>query len=212
MIIAGVAVVADVWLALWVAPEAAGFHAPLTQRIFYFHVPAAWVAYLAFLVTSASCVMLLWRRDERWDAIAASSAEIGLVLAVVALVTGLIWAGQEFIGYSPLEDPKLITLAVLILSYLAYFTLRGSVAEREKRARLSAVFGILSFIGVPLSFLASRASVHPDFTRSDSSLDWALGKYLLFSTLVFTLVYAALLQARLTLWRLEAALGERDVA
>lgn len=190
-------------LALVVAPPAANFVAPLTQRIFYYHVPAAWVAYLAFAVTAAASLWTLLREDRRADPLAAASAEVGTLFAAIALATGLVWARQEFIGYDALEDPKVITLAVLLATYAAYFTLRAGLDDPERRARVSAVFGLLALLGVPLSYLASRASIHPDFTRPDESLDPALGLVLLYSTFAFTLVYAALVTLRVRMLRLE---------
>jgi len=199
-------VLVDILLSLLVAPEAANFRAPLTQRIFYYHVPSAWVAYLAFGVTALASGLLLWRRDHRWDAWALASAEVGTVFSVIALLTGLVWSRQEFIGYSPFRDAKVVSLVVVILSYFAYLTLRANLEDGDQRARISAVYGLLAFLGVPLSYLASRASLHPDFTRPDESLEAALGWFLLASTLVFTVLYAALMHARLRIARLEAAL------
>jgi heme exporter protein C len=208
-VLAGLAVLAAIPLTLVVAPPAANFSAPLTQRIFYYHVPAAWVAYLAFAVTAGGSGMVLWTRQRRWDAVAVASAEVGTVFSAVALATGLVWARAEFGGaYSPFQDAKVITLVVVILAYLAYFALRGSVDEPDRRARLAAVYGILALIGVPLSYLASKASVHPDFLRPDESLEPILGWFLLYSTLAFTLLYAALLDVRLRLARVEAALED----
>lgn len=202
--LAALAVLANVPLTLVVAPAAAGFNAPMTQRIFYYHVPAAWVAYLAFAVTAFAGAMLLWKRDERWDPVALASAEVGTVFSLVALGTGLVWARQEFVGYSPLRDAKVVTLVVVILAYLAYFALRASVPERGRRARVAAAYGLLALLGVPLSYLASRASVHPDFARPDESLDPRLGWVLLASTLAFTALYAALVDVRARLARVEA--------
>lgn len=196
------AVIVQLPLALFVAPEAANFNAPLTQRILYYHVPAAWVAYLAFAVTAVACARVLWGEDPRADRLAVASAEVGMVFGGIALVTGLVWATQEFFGYSAIEDPKVITLGVLLAAYLAYFALRANLDD-EKRARLSAVFGILCVLGVPLSYFASRASVHPDFTRPEEGLDPSLGAILLYSTVAFTLLYAALVAMRVRLLRLE---------
>lgn len=211
------AMAAQVVLAFLVAPEAANFRAPLTQRIFYYHVPAAWVAYLAFGVTAAACLWTLWRGDTegtrqslagghgwaRADRLAVANAEVGTLFGAIALATGLLWAKQEFAGYSALEDPKVITLGVLLAAYLAYFALRSNLDDPAQRARLSAVFGLLAVLGVPLSYLASRASIHPDFTRADESLDARLGWVLLASTLAFTLLYAALVALRVRIARLE---------
>lgn len=202
--LAVIAMLAQIPLALLVAPTAANFQAPLTQRIFYDHVPAAWAAYLAFGATAIASAFVLFRKDLRWDRVAVASAEVGTLFGAIALLTGLVWAQQEFLGYNPVTDPKVITLAVLLAAYLAYFALRSNVDEPDKRARLSAVFGLLCVLGVPLSYFASNASVHPDFTRPESSLDPALGWILLASTLVFTILYAALVAIRVRILALEA--------
>jgi heme exporter protein C len=112
-----------------------------------------------------------------------------------------VWADQEFVNYSPFEDAKVISLVVLILAYFAYFALRAGITERDRRARLSAVYGVLAFLGVPLSYLASRASVHPDFAQSDESLDPRLAVFLVYSLVAFTALYAALTRARLSIAR-----------
>ena len=206
--LAAALVAIDVYLTLAVAPTAANFRAPLTQRIFYYHVPAAWVAYLAFFVTAALSALALWRdTPTRWDALAAASAEVGTVFSLIALATGLVWASQEFVNYSPFEDAKVISLVVLILAYFAYFALRTGIAERDRRARLSAVYGILAFIGVPLSYFASRASVHPDFAQADESLDPRLAIFLVYSLVAFTALYAALVRERRELAQREEALS-----
>ncbi len=205
-----VAMLVNLPLTLLVAPAAANFSAPLTQRIFYYHVPAAWVAYLAFAITAAASFEHLRSRSMRADRIALASAEIGTVFAAIALVTGLLWARVEFLGYSAIEDPKVVTLVVLIGAYVAYLALRASVDEAAVRARLAAVFGILALLGVPLSYFASRASLHPDFTRPEQSLDPRLGLILLYSTFAFTLLYAALAALRHDLALVEARLEEED--
>ena len=197
------AMLVQIPLALVVAPPFAGFNAPLTQRIFYYHVPAAWVAYLAFAVTALASAMHLRDGSPRADRLARASAEVGTLFALVALGTGLVWARQEFLGYSALEDPQVISLAVLILTYLGYMTLRGGIDDPRRRGRLAAVYGLLAVVGVPLSYLASKASIHPDFSRPNQELDPLLWALLLASTVAFTLLYAALVHLRARLARLE---------
>lgn len=198
------AMLLDVFLTFVVAPDAALFRARLTSRIFYYHVPSAWVAYLAFAVTAAASIWHLGREDARSDAVAAASAEAGVLFAIIALLTGLAWSTVEFTGsYSAIRDPTVLSLAVVILSYFAYFALRSGIEERARRRKLAAVFGILAFIGVPLSYLAIKSSVHPDFTRPDQSLDPELGVILAYSTLAFTLLYVALVRVRYELARAE---------
>ncbi|MEA3199541.1 MAG: heme exporter protein [Thermoplasmata archaeon] len=205
--LAGAAILLDIILTLLVAPEAA-LQARLTQRIFYYHVPSAWVAYLAFAVTAAAGFQHLRTRSPRADALALASAEVGTVFSLIAMATGLVWSRQAFLHYDAIRDPKVISLAVVILAYLAYFALRNAIDDPARRRRVAAVYGILALIGVPLSYLASQASVHPDFTRPDESLDPRLGVYLLYSTLAFTILYAALADARHHLALVEQRLEE----
>lgn len=195
--IAAIAMAADVAVTLFVAPTLAGFNAPLTSRLLYWHVPSAWIAYAAFGVAAAASAAQLRRPGPRADAYAVASAEAGVLFATIALVTGLLWSTQEFGGsYRAAQDPAVLALAFLILSYVAYFALRASIEERPRRRRLAAVYGILAFIGVPLSYLAIRSTVHPDFTRPDQALAPELRAYLLGSALAIGLLYAALVQAR----------------
>lgn len=179
-----------------VAPTAANTPAPVTWRTFYHHVPSAWIAYLAFAVTAAASAWYLWRPSSRADALALASAEVGTVFSVVALLTGLIWSRREFFNYSAIEDPKVITLVVVIFAYAGYLALRSNLDDRTRRARLGAVYGLLAFLSVPLSYFASRVSIHPDFTRPEQSLDPRLGAYLLVSLAAYTLLYAALVAVR----------------
>jgi heme exporter protein C len=210
--LAAIAVI--LYLALLVAPQAAGFRAPLTQRIFYVHVPSAWVAYLAFAVTAVASARHLVNGSPGADRWAAASAEVGLVFAIIALVTGLTWSRVEFLGYTAFQDAKVITLVVVILAYAAYLTLRAGVEEPRRRGRLAAVFGLLGFLTVPLSYLSSRVSVHPDFTREDQGLAPELGMILGTSVIAFTLLYAALARHRVKLIAVEHAverLRDREV-
>jgi heme exporter protein C len=203
LLVATLAILVQIPVALVLAPPFAGFNAPLTQRIFYYHVPAAWVAYLGFGVTAAASAWHLRRKTARSDQLARASAEVGTLFAVVALGTGLLWSSQEFLGYSALEDPQVISLAVVILSYLGYFALRRGIDEPARRGRLAAVYGLLAVVGVPLSYRASKVSIHPDFTRPEQTLDPLLWALLLGSMAAFTLLFAALVQLRARLAAVE---------
>jgi heme exporter protein C len=209
--LAAAAIAVDVLLTFLVAPDAAIFRGPLTQRIFYYHVPAAWCAYLAFGITAVASLVHLRTRDAGSDAIAVASVEVGVLFALMALVTGVVWSTQEFSGsYSAARDPPVRSLAGVVLSYFAYIALRAAIDERENRRRLAAVFGLLAFLGVPLSYLAIKASVHPDFTREDQTLAPELGLVLAYSTLAFTLLFAALVDARVRLARSEDAITDME--
>src|SRR5512142_759098 len=105
------------------------------QRIFYFHVPSAWVGFLAFFVVFVASVMYLWRRERKWDAVALSAAEIGVVFTTLVLLTGPLWAKAAW-GVFWTWDAKLTATLVLWMIYLGYLMLRNN-AEGERRARFA---------------------------------------------------------------------------
>src|SRR3989337_2257281 len=164
-----VAVVVSAYLIFFIAPipidpmEAGGD--PINFKIFYFHVPIAVTAYLAFAVVFVSGTMYLRTKHEKWDTRAVSAAEVGVIFALLTLITGSLWARSAWGQYWVTWDVRLNTSLVLFLIYISYLMVRKSIDEPEKRARLSAVFGIFGFISVPLSFLSirlwNRATVHP---------------------------------------------------
>ncbi|MDG6244077.1 MAG: cytochrome c biogenesis protein [Methanolobus sp.] len=131
-------------------------------NIFYFHMPIAIVAYLAFTFVFIASIMQLKSNSRKWDIIAHSAAEVGVVFAFLVLVTGSIWAKAAW-GWYWIWEPRLTTSLALFLVYLAYLMLRQAIEDPGKRARLAAVFGVLGFLSVPLSFLSIRLwrSNHP---------------------------------------------------
>jgi heme exporter protein C len=131
-------------------------------KIFFFHMPVAVISYLAFGIVFTASILYLRDKSLKWDIYARSAAEVGTLFAFLVLVTGSIWAKSAW-GWYWIWDIRLTTSLILFLVYLAYIMLRKAVEEAEKRARLSAVFGILAFISVPLSFFSIRLwrSAHP---------------------------------------------------
>jgi len=154
-----------IWMVLFYLPEmrsGSGEVLDSSFRIFYFHLPIAFTAYFAFFVVFIASVQQLRLSSSKWDIVALSAAEVGVVFAFLVLVTGSIWAKATW-GWYWIWEPRLTTSLVLMLVYLAYLMLRQAVEEPEKRARLAAVFGIVGFVSVPLSFLSIRLwrSAHP---------------------------------------------------
>ena len=125
------------------------------QRIFYFHAAAAWAGMTAFSVTFVANLLYVWRRQPRWDALGVSSAEVGLAFITTVLITGPIWAKPAW-GIYWTWDARLTSTFVLWLLYICYLLLRTLIEEPERRALLSALFGIFSFLDVPLVFGAIR--------------------------------------------------------
>lgn len=163
----------------------------LVQKIFYFHVGTAWVAFFAFFVVLVFSILYLKTQNSKWDQIAAASAEIGTVFTTVVLITGPIWAKSSWNTWWTWE-PRLTTSLILWFIYLAYILVRGSSTEYEKKARLSAVFGIIGFIDVPIVFLSVRwwNVSHPMlFEGGGMNLAPEMLFTLLFSVASFTLLY-----------------------
>jgi len=118
------------------------------QKIFYVHVPAAWSAMMAFSLVGLVSILYLWLRDERLDAFAAASAEVGLVFSVIMLTTGPIW-GKPIWGTWWTWDARLTLTLILFLLFLGYMTLRSAIHDPAERARFSAVVGIMGMVLVP---------------------------------------------------------------
>jgi heme exporter protein C len=136
---------------------------PNDFKIFYFHLPIAISAYLSFAIVFVASILYLRSKKQKWDIIALSAAEIGVIFAILTLLSGSIWGKSAWNAYWASWDIRLNTSLVLFLIYLSYLMVRQAVEEPEKRARLSAVFGIAGFISVPVSFLSVRfyARQHP---------------------------------------------------
>ena len=181
------------------------------QRIMYFHVPIAWVAFLAFFIVFVSSVAYLWKRSYWWDALARSSAEIGVLFATLILITGIIWMRPVW-GVWWTWEPKLTTSAILWLIYVVYLMLRNYAPSRSQGATFAAVLGIIGFIDVPIVYFAARwwRSVHPDSVvgplSEPGSLDSDMRAALMFSLVTFTLLFAFLLKHRVSMRTMEEAI------
>jgi heme exporter protein C len=179
------------------------------QRLMYVHVPAAWLAFLAFFVVFVMSVLYLIQRDVRWDRVAASSAEIGVVFTVVTLLLGMMW-GKPTWGVYWTWDPRLTTTAILLAIYVGYLALRSFADDEEKRARWSAIVGVIGFANVPIVYMSvtwwrtlhqppsSPRSVAPDIL-------WTL----MLNLAAFTVVYVYLMVRRIRLAKLEGELERR---
>ena len=171
------------------------------QRIFYFHVASAWVGFFGFFITAFAGALYLIREQRRWDILGLSSAEVGLTFITMTLITGSLWARPVWGTYWTWE-PRLTISAVQWLLYVAYVMLRASTPTPERVARFAAVYGLVAFVTVPLSWFAIRwwRTIHPQIISGDEmALTPKMLHTLLASLLAFTLVYAALLRQRIQL-------------
>ena len=197
--IAGAAVIGTVIRAAFFTPLEAKQGA--AQKIFYIHVPAAWVAFLAFFLVAVASGVYLWLRDERLDRFAESSAEVGVVFTTVVLVTGPLWAKPIWGTYWAWWDVRLVSTLFLWFIYVSYMVLRGAIESPPLRARYSAVLGILGAFLIPFIHLSVYlfATMHPMpivGKPSKPSLPNEMLLTLMLSLVSFTLLYFAFLQSR----------------
>lgn len=185
------------------------------QRIFYVHVPAAWVAYVAFALVALASVLYLRRREARWDRIAVSAAEVGVLFTTIVLVTGPIWARPVW-GRWWAWDARLTSTLVLWVVYVGYLLFRSLTPPGDRRARLAAVIGIVGVLDIPVVHFSVLwwTSAHPDPTvlrPEQPALPGSMLLTLLVSLVAFTLLFGALLALRLRAERAAARLDELEM-
>ena len=171
------------------------------QRIFYFHMPSAWVTFLAFGVVFVASIQWLRTKQSRWDVMAVSATEVGIVFCTIALMSGSIWA-KPIWGTWWDWDPRLTTTLILWLIYVSYLMLRTTVENPARRASLSAVVGIVGFIDVPLVFMSIRwwRSIHPVLLTADGfEMAPSMVATLMVCLVAFTLLFVHLLRLRISL-------------
>ena len=141
------------YAALFIAPDEKTMHA--IQRIFYFHAPSGMVALIAFTVVFVANIAYLVTRRAKWDWLAVSGAEVGIAFNTVVLITGPIWAKPAW-GIWWAWDARLTSTLVLWLLYISFLLLRTLMADPDRRAMFSAVYGIFLFLDVPLVYFSIR--------------------------------------------------------
>lgn len=206
---AAVAMITALFLGLVVAPteKIQGVH----QKIFYMHVPIAWMAYLAFGTVLVGSIMYLVKRDSKWDIIAKSAAEIGVVATTLVLITGSLWGRPVWGAFWSWSDARLVTTLVLWLIYIAYLMLRSLGGPGPRIARFAAVLGILGFVDVPLTYVSvylwTYLHPQPTLVPGGDIPKMYLAAFLM-SLLAFTLVFAFLMTQRYRLERDKEDLAE----
>lgn len=201
-------------LLLFAAAYMAFIYAPLertmgaVQRIFYFHVGAAWAGALGFLVTAIAGVIYLITGNRKWDIVALSAVEVGLALVTMTLLSGPVWA-QFAWGVPWTWDPKLTSSAVMWLSYAAYLMLRQGIEDPQRQGRFGAVYGLIAFASVIMTYFGVRfisATIHPTVVGpSAGTPDTEMGmtprmlQSMMFSFFTFTFVFFTMLWYRMRL-------------
>jgi heme exporter protein C len=203
--------VMSLWMIFaWVPTEA---EQGIVQRIFYFHVPCAWVAFAAFAIVAVAGIFYLWLGGQIWDDLGYSAAEIGMLFCTLMLLSGSLWA-KPIWGTWWTWDSRLTTSFVLWLLYGGYLVMRAMLDESEQVARFAAVVGIVAALDVPVVIVSVRLwrTIHPAVlvTRQGGHglEDPRMIVTLLVSIAAFTLMFAWLLMLRLTVLRLRTRIGE----
>jgi heme exporter protein C len=179
------------------------------QKIFYIHVPSAFLAYLAFFITFIASIIYLYRKDPKWDTVAHCAVETGVIFCTIVLITGPIWARPIWNVWWT-WDPRLTTTLILWFTYVAYLMLRRSVKE-NRRANLAAVFGIIGFINVPITFFSIRLwrTIHPVvITSRGLNMSGPMQFSLILTFIAFCFLFFALLISRIRLERLKMNIEE----
>jgi len=179
------------------------------QKIFYIHVPSAFLAYLAFFITFIASIFYLYRKDSKWDTVAHCAVETGVIFCTIVLITGPIWAKPIWNVWWT-WDPRLTTTLILWFTYVAYLMLRRVVKENQ-RANLAAVFGIIGFINVPITFFSIRLwrTIHPVIITSRGfNMSWPMKFSLLITFIAFCFLFFSMLISRIRLERLKRRIEE----
>lgn len=188
--------------------SAAFIYAPIertqgpAQKIFFFHVPLAWDAYLAFFCTFLASIAYLRTTNPRWDALAYSAAEIGTVLTSLVLISGSIW-GKAVWGTWWTWDARLTSTLVMWFIYVAYLMLRSSIGRSTVRAaRYAAVLGIVGFVDVPIVHMSVTwwRTLHPQPTVANPAgptLPGSMLATLMLCLVTFTIFFVWLLRERM---------------
>ncbi|MFB3068436.1 MAG: cytochrome c biogenesis protein [Acidobacteriota bacterium] len=183
------------------------------QRIFYFHMGAAWNAFLAFFGVFLGGFLYLFTRKQSWDRLAASCAEIGVVFTTIVLLSGSVWARPIWNTWLAWGDPRVMTTMVLWLIYVAYFLLRSSLPEGEIMYKYCAVFGIIGFLDVPIVWVSIRwwRTIHPVvITSSGAQLEPEMINALIVSVIAMTVLGVTLVMLRMAM-RLNNSMAEELV-
>lgn len=200
-----------------------GLAAPLDEnqgslvRLMFVHVPSAWLSYLAYGGTGLFGLLYLLRRDRRWDRLAMASAEIGVLFTLATIVGGMLWAKPTW-GVYWVWDARLTTTAFSLVIYGGYLLIRTLIDDPDRRARISAVVGLVGTLYVPVNYMAVEwwRGVHQTQTLrllGKPSFEAApiYGWVLLVATVAFTFLYVYLLRLRGILAAREDAREEREL-
>jgi len=126
-----------------------------SQRIFYYHLPSNIVCFIAFFIYFVGAIGYWRTRKRSWDIVMVAGLELGIFFSVIGVVTGSIWARYAW-GTFWTWDPRLTTVSIMLVVYISGVMLRAAIDDPTRKAALTAVFGIIGFVNVPLVFFSTR--------------------------------------------------------
>jgi heme exporter protein C len=209
-IAAFILIIITLYMALIYAPTEATMG--VIQRISYFHIPMGLLSYASAFLLFVGSMMYLIQRDLMWDRFSIAAAELGLLVTSCSIVTGMIWAKPVW-GVWWAFDARLTLQLILWLIYVAYFMLRAYLPDRDRRAKLASVFGLLGMIDVPINYKSIEwwTTQHPQpVMRGGGSMDPDMRLALYVAFLAFGVLYAYLFTRRAAIAKVEAEVDYLD--
>lgn len=196
-LLATVALMVQLYLSFFYAPTEK--YMGHIQRIMYFHVPSAFVAFFLVFVGG---ILYLYTKNKHWDYLAVSAAEVGVIFTTIVLITGSMWARPVWNAWWVWEDPRLVTSLILWFIYVAYLLIRSSVKGDERVRRFAAIFGIIGFLDVPLVYFSVLwwRTIHPKVIDDQGiHMPVEMAQPLFYSIIAFQVFFIALLIYRFLL-------------
>ena len=188
----------NIWNIIYNTPMVPEQH--WAQKIFYVHVPSAWVGFLSYFVVMISGLMFFVKGNDYWDRVGLAAAEIGTIFISLVLITGPIWATPIW-GKPWTWEPRLTTTLLIFLTYIIYFMVREFSGTKEEGARLGSIISILAFLDVPLIYFAvdmwtPEAQAHPGRNTIAESSD-LIQNLFLFSLVNFSFILFNIVKIRI---------------
>ncbi len=190
---------------MWVPTEQ---NLGVSQRIFYFHVPLGWIGMVSIIVVAVASILHLYTGKQKWDDLAYSTAELGIIFASLILITGAVW-GKPVWGVWWTWDAKLTTTLVLWFIYAGYLMVRAYGPAGTQGRRFASVIALIGAIDAPIIYKATDwwRSAHPE-RNVPFDLNEQMALTFLVSLVTFTIIYVYMLMERYSLRRSESDLDE----